>query len=151
MQFSDSQYLNWDQFDINVVENSIASTQYDATQVRPLSESGPLWAPKSMKDSRHPSLSQNNHIANRMTDIKWENTFTSSHSSAQDPNQPIGKQRPKIKPQRKQGRRQGPLDPAKAKRASQIRRIGACWSCWLLKTPVSTANHQAVLATNGSS
>ena len=37
----------------------------------------------------------------------------------------------------KVGRRRGPLGPESAKRAQHMRRLGACWQCWLFKVTVS--------------
>ncbi len=34
-------------------------------------------------------------------------------------------------------RRNGALDPATQKKAREIRKLGACWNCWVLKMPVS--------------
>lgn len=39
----------------------------------------------------------------------------------------------------KVGRRRGPLRPESAKKAQDIRRLGACWQCWLFKVNVSRA------------
>lgn len=38
---------------------------------------------------------------------------------------------------RKAGRRNGRLDPVRARKAKEVRRIHSCMSCWLLKIPVS--------------
>lgn len=45
--------------------------------------------------------------------------------------------KPPIQKQRKSGCRAGPLKPENAKKASEMRRRRACWSCWLSKIPVS--------------
>jgi len=37
----------------------------------------------------------------------------------------------------KAGRRTGPLSPEKAKKVASIRRLKACWRCWLSKTQAS--------------
>ena len=46
-----------------------------------------------------------------------------------------------FKTQRGAGRRSGPLDPAKKKRALEMRHLRACWSCRLLKVPVSVQEY----------
>jgi hypothetical protein len=38
---------------------------------------------------------------------------------------------------RQNDRRPGRLDPQTKERARRIRRVGACWSCWIQKVPVS--------------
>ncbi|KAH8654095.1 hypothetical protein BGZ60DRAFT_160618 [Tricladium varicosporioides] len=35
------------------------------------------------------------------------------------------------------GRRRGPLDEESLKKVREIRKIGACWNCWVLKVPCS--------------
>ncbi len=42
-----------------------------------------------------------------------------------------------VKIYRKAGRRNGRLDPVRARKAQEMRRIHACMLCWLLKIPVS--------------
>ena len=59
---------------------------------------------------------------------KWQNIVSSDlnpHGRIKEP-----------RTRRKTGRRTGRLDPENAKRATEIRRIRACLSCWLLKIPV---------------
>ena len=34
--------------------------------------------------------------------------------------------------------RRGPLDKSTFKKAKDVRRVGACWNCWLMKVPVSS-------------
>jgi hypothetical protein len=64
---------------------------------------------------------------------KWENTFASSIILQHKGSQISRKQGP-----RKSGRRRGHLDPEQKRRASAVRKKGACWDCWLLKVPVSS-------------
>jgi hypothetical protein len=39
--------------------------------------------------------------------------------------------------QEKYGRRKGKLDAKAAEKARRIRKVGACWYCWVMKVPVS--------------
>ena len=34
--------------------------------------------------------------------------------------------------------RRGPLDQSTFNKAKEVRRVGACWNCWLMKVPVSS-------------
>jgi hypothetical protein len=64
-------------------------------------------------------------IADIPQPIKWDHTSASELR---------GKS---VTIRRKAGRRSGRLDPVRARKAQDIRRIHACMSCWLLKIPVS--------------
>jgi hypothetical protein len=39
--------------------------------------------------------------------------------------------------QEKYGRRKGKLDAKAAEKARRIRKVKACWDCWVMKVPVS--------------
>jgi hypothetical protein len=64
--------------------------------------------------------------------VKWEHTFVLSDSFRRAGNQEL-----KQITSRKMGRRCGPLQPELAERASLMRKVGACWHCWIFKVPVS--------------
>jgi hypothetical protein len=64
--------------------------------------------------------------------VKWEHIFVLSDSF-----QRAGNREPKQRTSQKIGRRCGPLPPMLKERASQVRKVRACWHCWNFKVPVS--------------
>ena len=84
--------------------------------------------------------SSGNMCNGKQIDLKWQNTVAHSDPPQQTRRQKDGVPEAVINKPRKLGRRQGPLSPENAKRTSQMRRLGACWPCYILKTPVSTVS-----------
>lgn len=64
--------------------------------------------------------------------VKWEHAFVLSESF-----QWAGNQEPKQSTGQKMGKRSGPLQPGLKERASLMRKVRACWHCWIFKVPVS--------------
>ena len=89
-------------------------------------------ASKSVAPAKRPRTSGKTSKGKEKADPGWEHTVirkdgltfiseVSSSDSSQD----------------RYGRRKGKLDAKAAAKARKIRKLGACWDCWVMKVPVS--------------
>lgn len=67
-------------------------------------------------------------------ELQWEHNFLADGSLQNR------KERNKQNKDHCRGRRSGPLSLATAKKAVQVRKIGACWRCWIQHVPVRLQN-----------
>jgi hypothetical protein len=125
-QLDDSDDVDWRFFDLETpASNSPLISSFSEEQ------SLPSKAPEQKLGTSQSSPKK--ATTGKHAGTKWENTFASS-IILQHKGSPISrKQGP-----RKSGRRRGHLDPEQKRRASAVRKKGACWDCWLLKVPVSS-------------
>jgi hypothetical protein len=76
-------------------------------------------------------------ISGIFKELQWQHILTPSKESQGSKNHISTSPKSQTSRRQKLGKRQGPLKPENAKRASETRKRRACWSCWLMKIPVS--------------
>jgi hypothetical protein len=83
---------------------------------------------------------RNDGMTDRLN-VEMENAFTQPHSFQKVECIESPSQTPVSQKHQKAGRRTGPLSLEKAKKVALIRRLKACWRCWLSKIQVSKGDH----------
>jgi hypothetical protein len=95
-------------------------------------DSEPSTGPPTEPSSRNEALQ-----TDRRLKAEIESALTQPHSFQKVKCIESPSQTPVSQKHQKTGRRTGPLSPEKAMKVGSIRRLKACWPCWLSKIPVS--------------
>lgn len=113
----DSLFL--DRPELGVDELSITAVRGHSIPPSDIQDEGPILSTSPRQNSNH---------------RKWENIiFPPGYA------QRLGGKKVEKESKQKVGCRRGPLRPESAKKAQDMRRLGACWHCWLFKVTVSRA------------
>jgi hypothetical protein len=91
--------------------------------------------------SKNNTFSQTDQVESERCEESWEESCTKSDTSRSKPCTASPAKIPSHTKHQKAGRRTGPLSPEKAKKVALIRRLKACWRCWLSKIQVSIGDH----------